>query len=154
MNVLDYIDQSRVCFLSDKTKTECLKTLTRSSNKCLYNCDDFLDSLLKREALMSTGLGFELAFPHSKSDTVVNFFISIGIINAGVEWNSFDRLPVKIIFLIGGLVEEQERYLKLLAALSNLVNNITNRNELLKSQSPVEFYNIFSRLALTQTQAI
>jgi mannitol/fructose-specific phosphotransferase system IIA component (Ntr-type) len=109
---------------------------------------------LKREALMSTGLGFELAFPHSKSDTVVNFFISIGIINAGVEWNSFDRLPVKIIFLIGGLVEEQERYLKLLAALSNLVNNITNRNELLKSQSPVEFYNIFSRLALTQTQAI
>ena len=151
MNVLDYIDQSRVSFLSDKTKNECLKSLTLSSNECLYNCDDFLDSLLEREALMSTGLGFELAFPHSKSDTVINFFISIGIINAGVEWGSFDRLPVKIIFLIGGLVEEQERYLKLLAALSNLVSNTTNRTELLKSQSPVEFHNTFSRLASNQT---
>jgi PTS system nitrogen regulatory IIA component len=155
MNIFDYIDISRICFLSRETsKEDCLTKLVEASQDCLHDDSAFLDAILKREALMSTGLGFELAFPHSKSVAVVDFFITIGIANAGINWHSFDKQPVKMIFLIGGLIEEQDRYLRLLASLSNLLNNEEYRKELLDARTPIKFYEIFNKLALTENQAV
>ena len=103
---------------------------------------------------MSTGMGFEIAFPHSKNDTVIDFFITIGISYAGINWNAFDGKDVKLIFLIGGLIEEQEKYLKILSSLANLVKKEVNKSKLLSAQSENEFYSTFSELALKETQAV
>ena len=154
MNVFDYIDISRIKFLPPGSKTECLEKLVEASAPCLLNRQKFSESILRREELMTTGLGFELAFPHSKSDSAVDFFITIGISIAGIEWQAFDGRPVKMVFLIGGPVEQQDRYLRILAALSNLVKKEENRMELLGAVSPHEFYNIFNKLALIENQAV
>ena len=154
MNVFDYIDLTRICFLKSTEKERCIEEIVDASADCLHDRERFLKSIMDRENLMSTGLGFELAFPHSKSDSVVDFFISIGISSCGIDWKSFDERPVKMVFLIGGPVEEQERYLRLLAALSNLVKNENNRNELLLAQDQQQFYDTFSKLALMENQAV
>ena len=154
MKVLDYIDQTRVLFLPPGSKEDCLKKLVDLSSGFLYDRSLFYDAILEREELMSTGFGFELAFPHSKNDSVIDFFITIGIAQEGIDWNSFDRKPVKMVFLIGGLVEEQERYLKILAALSNLVKNDNYRKRLLNTENSLKFTETFSKLALTENQAI
>ena len=154
MNVFDYIDISRIKYLPTGSKTECLNQLVDASAECLHSRLKFAESIHKREELMSTGLGFELAFPHSKCDSVVDFFITIGISIAGIDWQSFDGLPVKMVFMIGGPVEDQDRYLRILAALSNLVKKEENRMELLGALNPEEFHNIFSKLALMENQAV
>ena len=150
MNIFDYIDLSRICFVSEDNKIGALKKLVEHSRPCLYNSDDFLRETLEREKLLSTGLGFELAFPHSKCDAVVDFFITIGISPNGLEWEAFDGEAVKLIFLIGGVTEEQEKYLKILGALSTLVNNKENRTRLIQAKTPLEFYSIFNEIALSK----
>ena len=151
MNILDYSDLTRICFLKSSTIQDSLDELISTSKEYLYDIDKFKHSLLEREKLMSTGMGFEIAFPHSKNDSVVDFFITIGISSAGINWNSFDGKDVKLIFLIGGLFEEQEKYLKILSSLANLVKKEVNKNKLLSAQSENEFYNTFSELALNET---
>ena len=150
MNIFDYIDLTRICFLTEDNKKNVFTELVNISKPCLHASEPFLEALLKREELMSTGLGFELAFPHSKCTSVVDFFITIGIAPAGIEWDSFDGIPVKLVFLIGGIIEEQEKYLKILAALSKLVNDDDSRKKLLEAKSPLEFYENFYKAALTK----
>jgi mannitol/fructose-specific phosphotransferase system IIA component (Ntr-type) len=103
---------------------------------------------------MSTGIGFETAFPHSKTSSVIDFFITIGISHAGVDWQAFDKKPIKMVFLIGGLVEEQEKYLRILAALSKILSNEDYRHSLLRTSSTKEFYELFCQLAIIENQAI
>ena len=134
--------------------TDALKELVASSSDYLYNKDKFLESLMERETLMSTGMGFEIAFPHSKNNSVVDFFLTIGISSAGINWNSFDEKDVKLVFLIGGLVEQQDKYLRILSSLANLVKKEVNKNKLLSAQNENEFYSTFSNLALKENQAV
>ena len=75
----------------------------------LYKDTKFTDSLLEREEFMSTGLGFEIAFPHCKNDSVIDFFLTIGISSARINQNAFDGSNVKLIFMKGGLVEQQDK---------------------------------------------
>lgn len=155
MNVIDFTDLNRVIFLeNDLDKAQTLKILTETSSNCLYNKDTFYEKILEREELLSTGMGFETAFPHSKNDSVIDFFITIGISQSGVDWQAIDEKPVKIIFLIGGLIEEQEKYLKILAAISKVVGKEENRNLLLNSTNREEFYEEFCNSAMKENQAI
>ncbi len=150
MNILRYIDVERITFLEENNRNDALKVLTKLSKDYLSNQELFYDELIKREELMSTGLGFEIAFPHSKNPYVIDFFLTIGISSSGLDWNSFDGKDVKLIFLIGGLVEEQDKYLKLLATLSNLVRKNENREALLKTKTAVDFYRLFAEIALKE----
>ena len=154
MNILDYSDLSRICFLKSSNIQDSIDELVSASSDHLYDSKRFTDSLLEREKLMSTGMGFEIAFPHSKNDSVIDFFFTIGISYAGINWNSFDGKDVKLIFLIGGLVQEQEKYLRILSSLENLVKKEVNKSKLLSAQSENEFYSTFSELALKETQAV
>ncbi|MCM8527203.1 MAG: PTS sugar transporter subunit IIA [Lentisphaeraceae bacterium] len=154
MNILDYSDPTRICFLKSSDMKSALEELVTSSSEYLYDKGAFLNSLIEREELMSTGMGFEIAFPHSKNDFVVDFFLTIGISSAGINWNSFDGKDVKLVFLIGGLVQQQDKYLRILSSLANLVKKEANKSKLLSAQSENEFYSIFSKLALEENQAV
>ena len=154
MNILDYSDLTRVKFIQAPELKPALNELVNISTEYLYDKDNFLDKLIEREELISTGMGFEVAFPHSKNDSVIDFFLTIGISYAGINWNSFDGQDVKLIFLIGGLVEQQEKYLRLLASLSNLVKKPENRKRLLEAQSELEFFEVFQQQALKENQAV
>ena len=154
MNILDYSDLSRVKFINSSSMKTALEELVSTSSEYLYDPEKFNNSLLEREELMSTGLGFEIAFPHCKNDSVIDFFLTIGISSAGINWNAFDGQDVKLIFLIGGLVEQQDKYLRILASLSNLVKRHENKDRLLQAQNETEFYNVFSELALNDNQAV
>ena len=140
---LNFISPERVIFLNENSRDDALKALVEVSKPLLKNHMAFLDSLIYREDIMSTGMGFEIAFPHSKNLNVKDFFVTIGISPAGLNWNSFDGKPVKLIFLIGGLFEEQEKYLKILSSLSKVLQKREIRARLLETKDAGEFYRIF-----------
>ena len=154
MNIIDFTAPERVLALKSSTKEAALKELINSSSECLYDIHHFSESINEREALLSTGVGFETAFPHSKTDSVIDFFVTIGISQMGIDWQSVDEKPVKLIFLIGGLIEEQEKYLKILAALSRITNQEENRQKMLSAEDPKEFYSRFCQSAIIENQAI
>jgi len=85
-----------------------------------------------------------VAIPHAKLQGYTGFFIAVGIQQgAGIEWNSLDSLPVRLIFMIGGPDDQQTEYLKILSQLTRAVKEEERRKKMLKAQSANEVIALF-----------
>ncbi|MBI3211891.1 MAG: PTS sugar transporter subunit IIA [Simkania negevensis] len=106
--------------------------------------EEFYQAILKREAIVSTGVGMGVAIPHAKLPIFQEFFIAIGIQKGkkGIEWHSLDQAPVKLIFMIGGPVDQQTRYLKILSHLTASIKDEEKRKSLLRASSKEEVISL------------
>lgn len=147
MQITDYFDKNLVSFLDVDTRDETLDhmiDLLESEGK-LPDKKAFRDAILYREGLVSTGIGMGIAIPHAKLRTIDHFFISIAIQKKqGIEWNSLDKAPVRIVFMIGGPDTKQSEYLKILSMLTTAIKNPEVRKKLLKANSSQQVVEIFS----------
>lgn len=103
-----------------KDKTEALDKLTSMlvEKNVIKSKDNFLNALLDREKLSTTGVGDGVAIPHAKSSDFDKAMIVYAKSNKGVEWESFDAQPVKHIFMICAPDGGADEHLKALASLS------------------------------------
>ena len=127
------------------TKEQALRRLCELSKNQVGDLKKFSDAILAREALLSTGLGVGVAFPHVKISSVPEFFITAGIFPNGVEWDSLDGNPVTTVFLIGGPDGRQQRYLGILSKLSLIAKNPETRKRLVEARSPDDLIKIFEK---------
>lgn len=102
--------------------------------------ENVLDQVLDREKSMSTGLGNEIAFPHTKSEYVKDNIILIALAPEGVEFDSIDNKPVKIFVLILSPKNNAGPHLQVLASLSRLLSQDSIREDFLVSKSSQELY--------------
>ncbi|WDE97514.1 PTS sugar transporter subunit IIA [Lentisphaera profundi] len=123
MKLVDYIDRQRIIFLDSTEVNSALAEMVDASQSKINNSANFLQALINREELMSTGFGFGIAYPHAKTDDAEEFFVTIGISKPGIDWKSFDQKKAQLIFMIGGPDGQQDIYLKLLAGLSSFLKN-------------------------------
>lgn len=105
--------------------------------------EKFLEAVLKREEIASTGIGKGIAIPHAKLPFYDDFFISVGLLEKGVEWGALDGIPVQLIFLIGGPDDRQSHYLKLLSQLTLYLRDEETRKKLLTLTAPEQMIQIF-----------
>lgn len=112
--------------------------LSRSPN--LINRDQFLRDVLAREELVTTGVGYGVAFPHAKSDAVKTVVFAFARVTEGVDFGALDGKPVRLIFLIGAPKHQEPSrvYLNLMARLSFLMKDKGNRDFLLETRSVEE----------------
>lgn len=102
-------------------------------NGNVKNKELFKKEILERENISSTGIGEEIAIPHVKSDNIISPAIAIGISNKGIDYQSFDNKPVKIIFLL--ISNNNDSHLNILSTLStflmdeHFVKQIINAND-------------------------
>jgi len=146
IRVSSYVSSERVSFWDSASKEEVLRTLCELSRGKVGDSELFLEAVFQREAIMSTGLGMGVAFPHVKIPSIPEFFITIGIIRGdGAEWNSFDGKPVNAVFLIGGPDGQQTRYLGILSKLSLIVKNELVRNRLFAAAAPEDVIGVLEK---------
>ncbi|WP_455381906.1 glucosyl-3-phosphoglycerate synthase [Salinispira pacifica] len=77
--------------------------------------------LLARERQMTTGIGQGVAVPHLVSPTVRAVQLVIGRSAPGIDFESLDREPVRLVVLLVAPENERELYLKVLAAVARLL---------------------------------
>ncbi|MBN2564392.1 MAG: PTS sugar transporter subunit IIA, partial [Candidatus Eisenbacteria bacterium] len=96
-----------------------------------------LSDVLAREELVTTGVGYGVAFPHAKSEAVRRVVFAVGRTVEGVDFGALDSQPVRLIFVIGAPREAEPSgiYLNLMARLSFLMKDEANRNALLTAES-------------------
>lgn len=90
--------------------------------------------LLKREEMMSTGLGNGIALPHPREPIMpsVDFErVSVCFLHEPMDFNAIDGRPVGVLFII--LSADQSRHLQILAELSFACRN-ERFAELLKNE--------------------
>ena len=85
--------------------------------------DDVVKAVLRREALGSTGIGRNIAIPHSRHASVNHLVGTIGISHVGVPFDSIDGESVNIFVL---LVSPQDRPADHLRALENVVKSMND----------------------------
>lgn len=140
--VSHHLTENTIAFLDAKDRNDALEHLVQTlyqSGK-IQNPATFYHAILGREKIVSTGIGMGVAIPHAKIPGVSSFSIALGIQKgAGIEWKSLDRAPVRLIFMIVGPDNEQEKYLGILSMVTDLVRNETLRATLptMKSASQV-----------------
>lgn len=144
-SIAKYLDPRLILFFEAKTRDDAIKTLVDEIVKVGKVQDKiaFYDATIGREKIVSTGIGMGVAIPHAKLPAYDEFFIAIGILKTGVDWNSLDGAPVRFIFLIGGPDDKQTEYLQILSNLTLAIKDETVRKKMLTAQSAEGIVSLF-----------
>jgi len=110
----------------------------------LSNKSQILQAVLEREAVMSTGVGDEVAIPHGKSDGVDDIVAALGITKEPVDFNSLDNKPVRLIWLIIGPQDKTGPHLKALSRISRLMHKKDFREKLLDTSLPTQMIDVIN----------
>jgi len=143
--ITEMLSQDRVIDLKGTTKKEVLKELADviATAPEVTDKDDFYISILKREQIMSTGIGIGTAVPHVKIASVKDFVMAIGRKKEGIDFDSLDGKPVYLIVMIGANSEQRDEYLYVLAKISILLKNRAFREQLINASTPSDIYDLF-----------
>lgn len=110
-----------------------------ANNGNIINKDEYKRVVLQREKEGTTGIGEGIAIPHGKTDAVSKPGLSAMVIPNGVEFESLDGQPARLIFLIAAPNSKDNIHLDVLSRLSMLLMDPKFREELLNAETPAEF---------------
>jgi PTS system nitrogen regulatory IIA component len=145
VKIATYLTPDLIFFLKETEKEEILRTLVTRTMQVLHfpEGEKFYQAIIERERIVSTGIGMGVAIPHAKLPTYQKFFITIGILQKGAEWQALDKAPVRLVCMIGGPENKQTEYLKILSALTASLRDESLRKKIILAESPQEVLQLF-----------
>lgn len=140
-----HLNPKLVTFLNAASRDDAIQSMVDLFDGVgiLHDKQAFHQAIMDREEIVSTGIGMGVAIPHAKLPSYDDFFIGIGILRKGVEWNALDGTPVRLIFMIGGPDDKQTEYLQILSGLTSAIKNEERRKKLLTLESVEEIVEQF-----------
>ena len=145
--VEDVLAQERVIFLDTEKKRETLKALIDSLAQApqVKNRDALEKEIFHREELMSTGIGFSVAVPHVRLESVSDLVMAVGICHKDIaDYASLDEKPVRIVCMVAARADQHAQYLKTLGAVSAVLKSDEVREALLRADSEADAYEILT----------
>jgi len=121
-------------------KTEAIVELVDKlgSEGLLDDVERVRKDVLDREALMSTGLKDGLAVPHAKSEGTKDMAVALGLKQEGIEFQSLDGQPARIIFLVVSRVDRAGPHLQCLAEIAQFFSDVQARTRLVQAETEQE----------------
>lgn len=95
---------------------------------------EILDRVLRREAMMSTGIGNGVAIPHGKAKAVDRMLAACAISRVGVGFESADGEPAHIFILLVSPETVGTSHVKVLANISRLLKEESVRKSLREAE--------------------
>lgn len=86
-----------------------------------------------REDQMSTGMEHGIALPHASSDKVEDIVAAMAVLKTGIEFESLDGMPARILILLVMPRRNFQGHVSTLAGIAHLMNNAAFRESLLKA---------------------
>ncbi len=101
------------------------------------------EDVIRREQDMSTGIGKTLALPHAKSAGVTEPVMAFATLRNGINFDSIDGEPVRIVFLLATPEEMLAEHLKFLGRITKIAGREDVRQRLILSSSAAEIIELF-----------
>jgi PTS system nitrogen regulatory IIA component len=144
---MDYLSEEWV--IPDLQGTDKSSILKELSSVLVKPCqvpsvEELLQVLLDREKLGSTGIGEGIAIPHGRLKKLKKFFISFGRSLRGVDFDSIDRKPSHLFFLVIAPENSAVDNLKLLSRIVTLLKEPSLKKRLMEVHSQKELFQIIS----------
>jgi len=105
----------------------------------ISSAGEILDRVMKREAMMSTGIGNGIAIPHGKARSVDRLIAACGVSRGGVDFAAVDGQPATLFILLVSPEHVGGPHVKVLANISRLLKEDKVREALKSSDSPQAF---------------
>ena len=119
---------------------QCIDLMEKSGK--IADVEKYRKGVFAREEEGTTGIGMGIAIPHCKSDAVIKAGLAAMVVKDGVDFESLDGTPAKIIFLIAAPNTEDNVHLQVLSKLSVMLMDEQFTNSLINAGSVDEFLNI------------
>ncbi len=157
MNLLNVLQNECVQANAEcSTRDEALATIAQLAKQSpiLSNLSeaDIFKGLTDREELGTTGFGNGIAIPHCRHDGVDDFVGGILSAPAGVEFGAMDDSPVKLFVFIIAPSSSTNEHIKVLSAISQVLNVPEYVNEMLKASSAELLTESFLRHVRDETE--
>ena len=96
----------------------------------------------KREASMSTGIGFGIGIPHASPDLIDNVTGAFGRSKDGVNFDALDNQPVNLVMLFLVPQGQFQKHLHTLAKIAKMLHKKEFRKSLEEAEDAAEMYQI------------
>lgn len=139
--------------LPGETKEDVLNALVSllADHPSVSDFEGMRSAILKREAMMSTGVGNGLALPHAKTASVDGMVAAFVTTAQPVAYDAIDGLPVRMLFLMVSTERAKSQHIKLLSRVSRLMNDAAFRDRLLGAKRAKDVLKIFQEGELSLT---
>ncbi|MFW5959872.1 MAG: PTS sugar transporter subunit IIA [Chitinivibrionales bacterium] len=141
----DYISVRTIITEDDTEKKESIiNDLTKliSTVHELSNPDNIHQKIMNREALVSTGIGYGVAVPHSRLESIEKPILGAALIRNGVDFQAIDGKPVNLIFLLLSSEGNNREHHEILSMLSHLMSYERVRQVLSIAEDPAAFLSL------------
>lgn len=147
MNLFSLLDQSTVLpHFEVNSKEELINALIDSLRESV-DTDEQLEkvrqAVFEREKIMSTGVGKGLAIPHAKTKAVTENMAAFALLKESLDFESIDKEPVRLVFLLVGPEANNSQHIKLLSRISRLMNSGSFREKILNCSNTEEILSAF-----------
>jgi PTS system nitrogen regulatory IIA component len=147
MQLSDFINVNRIKNdININSKKRALEELSNliTQGQTQLNAVAIFDSLISRERLGSTGVGYGLAIPHGRINNcnkITGAFIQL---NKGIDFDAIDNQPVDMLFALVVPEESTDEHLQVLALIAAMFNDENFREKLRQSNNPEETYKLLT----------
>ena len=147
--VVDYTKSEYIKYLDSENKYDAIEELAQvfSNSGVCKDVKVLISALHEREEIMSTGIGWGMAIPHAKLDSINEMAFAIGISKKGIEFDSLDGNPVHLIILVAAGEDQHKDYLRLLSNILAILKNEKAKDKIIGAATPEELMNIMKREA-------
>lgn len=148
MNISDIISPDRVvCDIDASSKKRALEQLsdmiaTDSTPSLLPQ--DVVDSLIARERLGSTGIGYGVAIPHGRVKNTDHAIAAFARLHEGIDFDAADNQTVDLLFALLVPEDSTNEHLQLLAQLAEMFSDEDFRTKLRTTKDRQDIYTLLS----------
>ncbi len=103
--------------------------------------DDIFEKLIAREKLGSTGIGEGIAIPHSRLAQCEDTLGALFLLETPIDFDSVDRKPVDLVFVLLVPEEATEQHLQTLSMLAEKFNQPDFRDALRSASDTNTLYD-------------
>ncbi len=101
-------------------------------------------AVFQREQVMSTGMQYGIAIPHGRTPAVNRLVCAVGLKQEGVEFDSIDGLPARIIILTLSPVITAAPHVQFMSSISQILDE-NGRRQLLACRTAEEMFVMLTR---------
>jgi PTS system fructose-specific IIA component len=114
---------------------EMVDVAVRNKEISSEDSENIKNALIEREKSMSTGIGNGVAIPHCSTSKVSNIITVMALIPKGINFDSIDNEPVKIVILLIVPKDKLTQHIKTLANIAKMMSDASLREKILTLKS-------------------
>lgn len=128
-------------------KEELIKKMVEviyNNTKLIETKEDFLNKIMERESIGTTGIGKGIAIPHARCENLKDIVLSLALVKNGIDFNTPDGEKAKLIIMVGAPKDKNSEYLALLSSITKAFREKELRDNITTAGSETEVLEILA----------